>query len=68
MGATFLVSVLFLPKAGRMYPFSLLSAVQQPMSVFVFTSAGFNSAVWRCQCCQFKILLLSVSAVMIQDT
>lgn len=29
--------------------FSPLPGVQQPMSVFVFTSADFTSAVWLCQ-------------------
>ena len=68
LGAIFLVSELLLLKAGGMCPLALLSAVRQPLSVCVFTSAGFKSAVWRDQCCQFKILLLSMRAVMIWDT
>lgn len=53
LGAIFLVSELLLPKAGGRCPLALLSAVRQPLSVCVFTSAGFKSAVWRDQCCQF---------------
>lgn len=66
-GAFSSVSVLFLPKQeGR-----VLIPVCQPcsnLSVFYFTSADFDSAVWWCQCCLFKIMLLSVRAVRIQGT
>lgn len=61
MGEFFSPSVLFLPKAGRVCPLSILSALQQPLSFFVFTSAGFNSAVGWCQCYQFKIMPLSAA-------
>lgn len=44
-------------KCSRNVSFSVVSAAPQPMSVFVFTSAGFNSAVsWR-QCCHLESCL-----------
>lgn len=65
---SFSATVLYPAEAGWIWPLSILLAVQQPMSVFVFTSAHCNCAVWLGHCCQLKSMLLLASAVMIQDT